>query len=689
MAPRVHSYKRTSIRVPPWSAIFRAIKNLTPQYLIKNPVLFVTYIGTLFTTFIFVHSFFVPYPVSTAFIFQICIWLWFTLLFANFSETIAEKRGKAQADSLKKSRQEILAKKITDNNKNFRQIPATDLRKGDIVLVEAGDVIPGDGQVIMGVASINESTITGESAPVIREHGGDRDSVTGGTVVLSDWLVIKITNNPGESFLDRMISLVEAGQRKKTPNEVALIIILAGMTLIFLMVVLTLLPYSVFFVKTVNHGKTIGLITLISLLICLIPTTIGGLLSAIGIAGMDRLLRNNVVAMSGRAVEAAGDVSVLLLDKTGTLTMGNREAIAFYPAHKISIDELMRAAELSSLADDTPEGKSILNLVYQKYKIEPTDKNNLDLTFIPFSANTRMSGVTMKGQTILKGAIDKITDEVMNQKGTIDEALMRKVTEIARRGSTPLLVASGKRLLGAIELKDIIKPGMKQRLIELRVMGIKSIMITGDNELTAATIANEVGVDDFRSNFTPEDKLKLIRELQASGQLVAMVGDGTNDAPALAQTDVAVAMNSGTQAAKEASNMVDLDSDPTKLIEIVKIGKQLLITRGALTTFSIANDVAKYFAIIPAAFATTVPSLSVFNIMKLQSAQSAVLSAIIFNALIIICLIPLALKGIPYRPHSADTLLRNNVLIYGIGGLVLPFIGIKLIDIIINALGLV
>lgn len=667
------------------SALWLAILHLTPKYLLNNPVMFVTYIGCIFTTGLFVHSLYFPSKESPAFILQITLWLWFTVLFANFAEAMAERRGKAQAETLKKSRREIQAKKIANpTDKRYSVIAATQLRHDDIVLVEASDVIPGDGQVIAGVASVDESAITGESAPVIRESGSDRDSVTGGTVVLSDWLVVRITSNPGETFLDRMISLVEGAKRQRTPNEIALSILLAGMTLIFLMVVMTLLPYSLITVEKSGQGIVVSLTVLISLLICLIPTTIGGLLSAIGIAGMDRLIRNNVIATSGRAVEAAGDVSILLLDKTGTITMGNRQAIALYPAQGVTLQELAEAAELSSLADETPEGKSIVLLTHNKYQLKPSDINKIQAEFIAFSAETRMSGVKLADREILKGAVDRIVAYIQEQNGTIDDGIIKKIEEIARSGSTPLVVSNGTKILGAIELKDIIKTGIKERLAELRTMGIKSIMITGDNPLTAATIGNEAGVDDFYAEATPEIKLKLIKKYQENGQLIAMVGDGTNDAPALAQTDVAVAMNSGTQAAKEAANMVDLDSDPTKLIEIVKIGKQLLITRGALTTFSISNDIAKYFAILPAAFSNTVPGLRAFNIMHLSSPHSAILSAVIFNALIIIFLIPLALKGIKYRALSADKLLLNNTLIYGLGGIIIPFGGIKLIDILLS-----
>lgn len=664
-----------------------AVTHLTPKHLLNNPVMFVTYVACWFVTGLYIYSFFTSISENSAFLLQIVLWLWFTVLFSNFAEALAERRGKAQAETLKKSKHEIQAKKINSlTDRKYKVIPATELAQNDLVFVEAGDVIPGDGQVMMGVASVDESAITGESAPVIRETGPDRDSVTGGTVILSDWLVIRITSNPGETFLDRMIALVEGAKRQKTPNEIALGILLAGMTLIFLIVIMTLIPFSLYTVNHNGQGAVMSLTMLTGLLVCLIPTTIGGLLSAIGIAGMDRLFRNNVIAISGRAVEAAGDVNILLLDKTGTITHGNRQASAFYPATGVSMAEFASAAELSSLADDTPEGKSIVQLAYTIYNIKPTEMNTLNAEFIPFSADTRMSGIDLSGRKILKGAIDKIVAHLKNCNGVVDEGLIKKVEEIARKGSTPLVVVDNNRMLGAIELKDVIKTGIKERLSELRHMGIKSIMITGDNPLTAATIANEVGVDDYYAEATPEVKLKLIRQYQENGELVAMVGDGTNDAPALAQTDVAVAMNSGTQAAKEAANMVDLDSDPTKLIEIVKIGKQLLMTRGALTTFSISNDVAKYFAIIPTAFSTTVPGLAAFNVMHLASPHSAMLSAVIFNALIIIFLIPLALKGIQFRSLNANQLLLNNSLIFGFGGVVVPFIGIKVIDMLVNAL---
>lgn len=663
---------------------------LSPQYQIHNPVMFVAYIGSILTTFLGIYSIYYPDNGSYSFILQISMWLWLTVLFSNFSEAIAEKRGKAQAESLKKSREEIVAKKLNSlDDKTYKIIPANLLKKEDLVLVEAGDVIPSDGQAIAGVASVDESAVTGESAPVIRESGGDRDAVTGGTVLLSDWLIIRITSDPGESFLDRMISLVEGAKRQKTPNEIALSILLSGMTLIFLLVVLTLLPFSWLSIQQTSSGEVIHLAVLIALLVCLIPTTIGGLLSAIGIAGMDRLIRSNVIATSGRAVEAAGDVNTLLLDKTGTITIGNRQAVAFFPAENITIEELAKACELSSLTDDTPEGKSIVELAHSKYQIVPTKLSDLKASFIPFSAETRISGIEIDGQKILKGAVDKIVSIVKEQGGKINSPTMKKIEEVARQGSTPLMVARQNVLLGIVELKDIIKPGIKERLAELRQMGVKSIMITGDNQMTAATIANEAGVDDFYAESTPEDKLKIIRQLQENGQLVAMVGDGTNDAPALAQTDVAVAMNSGTQAAKEAANMVDLDSDPTKLIEIVKIGKQLLITRGALTTFSISNDIAKYFAIIPAAFSDTVPQLEIFNIMKLGSPESAILSAVIFNALIIVFLIPLALRGVKFNARHADELLRRNTMVYGLGGVLLPFAGIKIIDLLIHLIQII
>lgn len=667
--------------------ILPIIYRLSPRHQLRNPVMFVTYIASILTTVIAIYELYHPKIEATHFSLHIAIWLWFTVLFANFSESIAEKRGKAQAENLKKVRRDIPAKVLKDADDRTYSLRSSDsLHINDLVLIEAGDAIPGDGQVIKGVASVDESAITGESAPVIREAGGDRDAVTGGTIILSDWLIIRITSNPGETFLDRMIAMVEGAKRQKTPNEIALSILLSGMTLVFLIVSMTLLPFSIFSSMNAQHGNAISLTVLIALLVCLIPTTIGGLLSAIGIAGMDRLIQSNVIASSGRAVEAAGDVSILLLDKTGTITLGNRQAVAFYPAKGITLKALAQAAELSSIADNTPEGKSIVLLAREKYQVGPTDIVALDASFIPFSAETRISGISLENREILKGAIDAIKKHIAKHNQKIDESILKKVEEIARLGSTPLLVCENYQVLGVIQLKDIIKSGIKERLSELRQMGIKSIMMTGDNPLTAATIATEAGVDDFIAEANPEDKLKLIRRFQTDGHLVAMMGDGTNDAPALAQTDVAVAMNSGTQAAKEAANMIDLDSDPTKLIEIVKIGKQLLMTRGALTTFSISNDIAKYFAILPAAFSSLVPGLGVLNIMHLTTPHSAILSAVIFNAFIIIFLIPLALKGVKYRALNADALLLNNIILYGLGGVIVPFIGIKLIDMLINRL---
>ncbi len=614
-----------------------------------------------------------------------------TVVFANFSEAMAEGRGKAQAQSLKQARQEVSSKKMVEPKygSKFDLVPGNNLRKGDIVLVEAGDVIPCDGEVIEGVASVDESAITGESAPVIRESGGDRSAVTGGTKVLSDWLVVRISANPGETFLDRMIAMVEGAKRQKTPNEIALNILLAALTIVFLLVTVTLYPYSAYSVASAGKGQVISLTVLIALLVCLIPTTIGGLLSAIGIAGMDRLIKANVIAMSGRAVEAAGDVDVLLLDKTGTITLGNRQATEFVPAPGISERDLADAAQLSSLADETPEGRSIVVLAKEKFQMRERNLLSLHATFVPFTAQTRMSGVDFNGKEIRKGACETIETYVEQNGSKLPQDVRTAVEEIARAGATPLVVAEGARVLGVIKLKDIVKGGIKDRFSELRAMGIKTIMITGDNPLTAAAIAAEAGVDDFLAQATPEDKLKLIREAQSNGRLVAMTGDGTNDAPALAQADVAVAMNTGTQAAKEAGNMVDLDSNPTKLIEIVEIGKQLLMTRGALTTFSIANDVAKYFAIIPAAFATTYPVLNKLNVMQLASPESAILSAVIFNAIIILMLLPLALRGVSYRPVGAAVLLRNNLVVYGLGGLIAPFIGIKLVDICLVYLHLV
>jgi len=663
-------------------AMVDSVKKLDPRIQIRNPVMFVVELGSLFTLTLYFLSLNGQGDAPSGFILSISVWLWFTVLFANFSEAMAEGRGKAQAESLKQTRKEVSCKKLTEPTygSKFELQSGTSLRKGDFVLVEAGDIIPCDGEVIQGVASVDESAITGESAPVIRESGGDRSAVTGGTKVLSDWLVVRISANPGETFLDRMILMVEGAKRQKTPNEIALNILLAALTLVFLLVTVTLFPYSTYSVEATGKGQVISLTVLIALLVCLIPTTIGGLLSAIGIAGMDRLIKANVIAMSGRAVEAAGDVDVLLLDKTGTITLGNRQATDFVPAPGITDKELADAAQLSSLADETPEGRSIVVLAKDKYQLRERNLLSLNATFVPFTAQTRMSGVDFDGKQIRKGSCDAIAAYVEENGSRLPAAVQSVVEQIAKNGATPLVVADGARVLGVVKLKDIVKGGIKERFAELRSMGIKTVMITGDNPLTAAAIAAEAGVDDFLAQATPEEKLKLIREAQGKGRLVAMTGDGTNDAPALAQADVAVAMNTGTQAAKEAGNMVDLDSNPTKLIEIVEIGKQLLMTRGALTTFSIANDVAKYFAIIPAAFASTFPVLNQLNVMRLASPQSAILSAVIFNAVIILLLLPLALRGVRYRPVGAAILLRDNLLVYGFGGLIVPFIGIKLID---------
>ncbi|ESQ92205.1 potassium-transporting ATPase subunit B [Asticcacaulis sp. AC460] len=675
------------------AAVLQAFARLDPRYQARNPVMFLVWVGSVITTVILTVILADPGSVIGGgqpvwFIGLICFWLWFTVLFANFAEAMAEGRGKAQADSLKKARRDVPAKKL-DKAKNQTVVAANSLRKGDIVIIEAGDVVPADGQVIEGVASVDESAITGESAPVIRESGGDRDAVTGGTRVLSDWLIVRVTADPGESFLDKMIGLVESAKRQKTPNEIALSILLAALTLVFLMACATLLPFSLFSVDRAGSGTVITITVLIALLVCLIPTTIGGLLSAIGISGMQRLIRANVIATSGRAVEAAGDVNVLLLDKTGTITFGNRQAVEFIPVTTVSAQQLAEAAELSSLADETPEGRSIVALARGQFGLPERKADSLVATFIPFSAEQRVSGIVINERHILKGAADAIAGLINLKGGLMPPEAQSAVDDIARKGGTPLVVAEGPKVLGVIYLKDIVKPDIKTRLAELRRMGIKSVMITGDNPLTAAAIASEAGVDDFVAQATPETKLKYIRKMQEGGEMVAMVGDGTNDAPALAQSDVAVAMNSGTQAAKEAGNMVDLDSDPTKLIEIVEIGKQLLMTRGALTTFSIANDLAKYFAIIPAAFATTYPALGLLNIMGLSSPQSAILSAVIFNAVIIIALIPLALKGVKYHARPASSLLTRHALIYGLGGIVTPFIGIKIIDLGLTAIGLV
>ena len=669
-------------------ALWQSLVKLSPRQQIRNPVMFTVYIGSFLTTIIWLHACLSAGDNTAAFVFAVAICLWFTVLFANFAEAMAEGRGKAQAANLRKARQEIAAKVLAkaDDRTQYRSVASGDLRTGDIVLVETGDFIPGDGEVIEGIASVNESAITGESAPVIRESGGDRSAVTGGTQVLSDWLVIRITANPGETFLDRMISLVEGAKRQRTPNEIALTILLASLTIVFLLVCATLLPFSLFSVSAAGVGKVVSVTVLIALFVCLAPTTIGGLLSAIGIAGMDRMIQKNVIALSGRAVEAAGDVDVLLLDKTGTITLGNRQATEFIPAPGVSIDALADAAQLSSLADETPEGRSIVILAKEKYGLRGRELHQLNATFIPFSAQTRMSGVNLDGRQIRKGAASAIALYLQETGGVYPNEVQQSVDAVAREGSTPLVVTEGNSVLGVIRLKDIVKGGMRERFSALRQMGIKTIMITGDNPLTAAAIAAEAGVDDFLANATPEDKLNLIRKLQSEGHLVAMTGDGTNDAPALAQADVALAMNTGTQAAKEAGNMIDLDSNPTKLIETVEIGKQLLMTRGSLTTFSMANDIAKYFAILPAAFMTTYPALSALNIMHLSSPTTAILSAVIFNALIIVFLIPLALRGVKYQRVSASKLLRNNIFLYGIGGLIVPFIGIKLIDMLLHVL---
>ena len=671
-------------------ALKAALLKLDPRVQWRNPVMFVVYIGSLLTSILAI-TMLTQSQSGVGFTLAITFWLWFTLLFANFAEALAEGRSKAQAASLKQARQDVQARKLTnaDRHSDPLMIQATALNQDDIVLVNAGEIIPADGEVIEGLASVDESAITGESAPVIRESGGDFNAVTGGTKVLSDWLMIRITQAPGQGFLDRMISLVEGAKRTKTPNEIALTILLVALTLIFLMVCVTLLPFSQFAVLSSGTGEPISIVVLVALLVCLIPTTIGGLLSAIGVAGMSRMMQANVIATSGRAVEAAGDVDVLLLDKTGTITYGNRQAALFVPAQGVTESQLAEVALISSLTDETPEGRSIVKLAQSRFDIDDEVWKARSFDTIEFTAQTRMSGTDIDGRHIRKGAFDAIIKWVESQGGKLPNNLDQQVAEVARRGSTPLLVADSGQLLGIIELKDVVKSGIKERFAELRKMGITTVMITGDNPLTAAAIAAEAGVDDFMAEATPEQKLERIRSYQRQGKLVAMTGDGTNDAPALAQADVAVAMNSGTQAAKEAANMVDLDSNPTKLIEVVQTGKQMLMTRGALTTFSLANDIAKYFAIIPAAFASTYPALGVLDIMQLGSPKSAILSAIIFNALIIVFLIPLALRGVTYRPDSAINLLRRNLMIYGLGGLLLPFVGIKLIDLIINALHLV
>ncbi|MEQ2024379.1 potassium-transporting ATPase subunit KdpB [Xenorhabdus szentirmaii] len=669
-------------------ALIDSFKKCHPAHQWRNPVMFVVYLGSCLTTALWCGILTGQFTGNALFTGSIALWLWFTVLFANFAEALAEGRSKAQASSLKGVKKTSWAIKLASSNREAakEKVTSDTLRKGDIVLVEAGDIIPCDGEVIEGGASVDESAITGESAPVIRESGGDFSSVTGGTRVLSDWLIIECTVNPGETFLDRMISMVEGAKRRKTPNEIALTILLTALTIIFLLVCVSLLPFSLFSTEISQTGSPITLTVIVALLVCLIPTTIGGLLSAIGVAGMSRMLGANVIATSGRAIEAAGDVDVLLLDKTGTITLGNRQASQFLPAPGVTEKQLADAAQLSSLADETPEGRSIVILAKQRFNMRERDLLALNAKFVPFSAITRMSGVNIDNRTIRKGAVDAIRRHIEANHSKFPEAIDLLVQQVAHKGGTPLVVAENQRVLGVVALKDIVKGGIKERFSEMRRMGIKTVMITGDNHLTAAAIAAEAGVDDFLAEATPEAKLALIRQYQSEGRLVAMTGDGTNDAPALAQADVAVAMNSGTQAAKEAGNMVDLDSNPTKLIEVVHIGKQMLMTRGSLTTFSIANDIAKYFAIIPAAFAITYPQLNALNIMHLHSPESAVLSAVIFNAIIIIFLLPLALKGVGYRPMNALSLLRRNLWIYGLGGLLVPFIGIKLIDILLTAL---
>lgn len=716
MTKKTFSLFDSALAVP---AVRDAFRKLNPAVQWRNPVMFVVYVGSILTTLLAIQALGGEGDAPAGFILAIAMWLWFTVLFANFAEALAEGRSKAQAASLRGLKRETWAKKLLEPHYGgkWQLVQGSELRKGDVVVVEAGDVgrsvIPADGEVIEGVASVDESAITGESAPVIRESGGDFSAVTGGTRVLSDWIVLRVTANPGETFVDRMIAMVENAKRQKTPNEIALTILLVALTIVFLGVTVTLLPFSLFSVEVSGAGKPVSITVLVALLVCLIPTTIAGLLSAIGVAGMSRMMQANVIATSGRAVEAAGDVDVLLMDKTGTITLGNRQASAFLPADGVGEAELADAAQLASLADETPEGRSIVVLAKQKYNLRERDIHALDAHFVHFSAQTRMSGVDISAPTaspalrgsaqpawdgatpaagvkqIRKGAADAIRRHVESLGGSFPAAVGARVDEVARRGSTPLVVSEDKRVLGVIELKDIVKGGIKERFAELRRMGIKTVMVTGDNRVTAAAIAAEAGVDDFLSEATPEAKLALIRQYQAEGRLVAMTGDGTNDAPALAQADVAVAMNTGTQAAKEAGNMVDLDSNPTKLIEVVETGKQMLMTRGSLTTFSIANDIAKYFAIIPAAFVGTYPQLAALNVMGLANPGSAILSAVIFNALIIVFLIPLALKGVPYRPLGAATLLRRNLAVYGLGGILVPFIGIKLIDIVLAATGLV
>ncbi|MCW5941964.1 MAG: potassium-transporting ATPase subunit KdpB [Fimbriimonadaceae bacterium] len=672
------------------SLVVRAVRDsvfkLDPRVQARNPVMFVVYLGSILTTALWIQALGGQGEASPSFILSIAVWLWFTVLFANFAEAMAEGRGKAQADALKAAKKDVRARrlKVPSDRSQSEWVSASQLRKGDFVLIEAGEPIPGDGEVVEGIATVDESAITGESAPVIRESGGDGSSVTGGTRVLSDWIVVAISANPGETFLDRMISMVEGAKRQKTPNELALSILLAAMTIVFLLACATLLPFSLYAVASEGKGRAITVTVLVALLVCLIPTTIGGLLSAIGIAGMDRLLRRNVIATSGRAIEAAGDVDVLLLDKTGTITFGNRQAVEFHPAPGVEAKYLADRAQLASLADETPEGRSIVVLAKELFRLRGREVGGE--RFVPFTAQTRMSGVDFEGTSLRKGAQDAVKRWVEGKGGQFPVEVQKKVDEIGRSGGTPLVVAENDTVLGVVYLKDIVKGGIKERFGDLRRMGIRTVMVTGDNPLTAAAIAAESGVDDFLAEATPEAKLQLIREFQQGGRLVAMTGDGTNDAPALAQADVAVAMNSGTQAAKEAGNMVDLDSNPTKLIEVVEVGKQLLMTRGALTTFSIANDVAKYFAILPAAFAATYPELSVLNVMRLKTPESAILSAVIFNAVVIVALIPLALKGVRYVPLGANQILKRNLVVYGLGGLAVPFAGIKLVDLVIGVL---
>ena len=681
-------------------AVVDAVKKLDPRRMIRNPVMFVVEIGSVFTTVLAIHAAVTGKGDAPAgFVFAISAWLWFTVIFANFAEAMAEGRGKAQAESLRKARRDVTAKRLKKGQEPqtladpkqrasaTEDVVSSSLRVGDVVIVPAGELIPADGEVIEGVASVDESAITGESAPVIRESGGDRSAVTGGTRVLSDWLTIRVTTNPGETFLDRMIAMVEGAKRQKTPNEIALDILLAALTIVFVLATVTLRPFSGYAVSTSGQGSPVPLTVLVALLVCLIPTTIGGLLSAIGIAGMDRMIQANVIATSGRAVEAAGDVDVLLLDKTGTITLGNRQATAFLPAPGVTEADLADAAQLSSLADETPEGRSIVVLAKERYALRGRDIEAMGAVFVPFTAQTRMSGVDVGDRRIRKGAADAIIRFVEEQGGKLPVEVRAIVEDVAKQGATPLVVAEGARVLGVVQLKDIVKGGIKERFGEMRRIGIRTVMITGDNPLTAAAIAAEAGVDDFLAEATPEAKLAMIRRYQQEGHLVAMTGDGTNDAPALAQADVAVAMNTGTQAAKEAGNMVDLDSNPTKLLAVVSIGKQMLMTRGALTTFSIANDLAKYFAIIPAAFAATYPALRALDVMRLHSPTTAVLSAVVFNALIIVALIPLALRGLTVRAAPAPELLRRNVLVYGLGGVALPFPCIKLIDMFLAAIG--